>query len=49
VYNEGFTCVGCGQPVPGDEAWVGVAARLEFGATWADLAGSGWEWAARRV
>ena len=47
VYNEGFTCMGCGQPVSGDEAWLGAAARPEFGATWTDLAGSGWEWAVR--
>jgi hypothetical protein len=45
VYDEGFTCVACGQQVPGDQAWIGKAARPAFGATWEDLAGSGWEWA----
>jgi predicted RNA-binding Zn-ribbon protein involved in translation (DUF1610 family) len=48
VYSEPFICVACGQPLPGDEAWVGEAARAGFGVTWADLAGSGWEWAVRR-
>jgi hypothetical protein len=47
VYNEGFTCLACGRPVPGDEAWVGAAARHDFGVTWAELPGSGWEWAVR--
>lgn len=47
VFNEGFTCVGCGRVVPGGEAWVGKRARPEFGVTWADLNGSGWEWVVR--
>jgi hypothetical protein len=47
VYNDGFICIGCGEQVPGNEAWVGEAARPEFGATWGDLTGSGWEWALR--
>lgn len=48
VYNEGFTCVGCGRIVLGNEPWIGEGARPEFGATWADLRGSGWEWALNR-
>jgi hypothetical protein len=47
VYNEGFTCVGCNRVVPGNEPWIGEGVRPEFGATWSDLVGSGWEWAVR--
>lgn len=48
VYNEGFTCVACSRAIIGNEPWVGEAARVEFGATWNDLNGSGWEWAIRK-
>lgn len=45
-YDGGFTCVRCEQLIPDDAgAWIGKKASPEFGATWADLDGSGWEWA----
>ena len=48
VFDCGFDCVACGRAVPSGEAWIGPKAQRAFGATWADLAGSGWEWAVGR-
>lgn len=48
VYNDDFICLNCGRAGFGDEASLAEGTRPEWGVTWADLVGSGWEWAVRR-
>ena len=44
-----FHCVGCGQRLPDDKAWVGENPAPKFRVSWELLAGSDWAWTVARL
>jgi hypothetical protein len=47
IFENTFSCLGCGNSVPHDEPWAGPKASTRFGVTWEELAESDWAWVVR--